>query len=883
MWPPAALCFNGLKFLIQSGGHYKKNFTINGINETLHSVAPVLDDIRRYVDGFKDGIRMEISHREVVQRRLKLFLEVCAIATKVHRDNGKIIGKIKNYAKSAAGDDGGVGLKLKEMEDAQKREQHILLGDVWKINQMIGNYIDFKGVANTRALRKIKQMLLLSENSPGWDSWAETHTGLQESMMEDTGTWVLESEYFKSWADVRSDAEQPVLVFESESGSGKSHLCCAIVNELYRQSENRSNPALVAYFYFEKPRKHSSKDARAKTDVSFRDALAALIWQISEGDSAFRTFLSLQSRPPNGYTSPSMLWDILMKFPRSQSSGSKKVFFLVIDGVNLAAPHGSESLDKTLSHIIECVGGLRAQNFQVRVLVSGTPECLQGLSERAIENLKRITVTEHNQEDIQRFVRIKIRELTAEWGNKEFGTLVDELQQKTCRNAGGSYYKAIYAMDEIQQTDGSHDQLESIRRRRPENDKELIAWHVNRLNKSLEREEIRQLNKILICVHFMEQKPRVEHLKSFLGLDSMSDPPKKLGDRIQSRYGQLLAILPDRTVTTQSEDPRPPYMNLGRVEQQEPQSSSAGQQGGPSMTLPGRSEIAMAQMLIQSHFPAEFVDRLGFNAFFHQLHKDREGPRPTIGINGKDGHLELIVSLLKAVRAKGYSCLKEYAGKSLLYHLKQVGPEDLANTDDHLELRDTIGRDLISFFIDEANVDAWLTKDSTQQIIEDWKTWTASLSAISNWFKDPVVGRGACKEFDDYQGRQKKEEEKKTAGNLRKCLAGHDVTPSELPRVQLAVEQTSEEPHEPKSGNGSVKHSENKPENLTIELSRQRATGPGNPLAERELLLSTPIKVLAKKWLMDDKWDASFSFRCFLLFSSAVSCNSERMTHQIKR
>ncbi|KAL1635082.1 hypothetical protein SLS56_001834 [Neofusicoccum ribis] len=481
----------GAEFLIQSGAHYKKHFTINGINETLHSVAPVLDDIRRYVDGFKDGVRMETPHREVVERRLKLFLEVCAVTTKVHKDNGGVIGKIKNYAKSAAGDDGGVGLKLKEMEEAQKREQHILLGDVWKTNQMIGNYIDFKGVANTRALRKIRQMLPLSENSPCWDFWTETHAGLQETMMEDTGTWIIESEYFKSWADVRSDAEQPVLVFESESGSGKSHLCCSIINELYRQSDNRSNPALIAYFYFERPRQQSSKDARERTDVSFRDALSALIWQISERDSAFRTYLSLQNVSPRGYTSTSMLWDVLMKFPRSQSSGSKKVFFLVVDGVNLAASHGLESLDKTLSHIIECVGELRAQNFQVRVLVSGTPECLKGLSERAIDNLKRITVTDHNQGDIQRFVQTKIRELSADWGNKDLGTLVDELQQKTCRNAGGSYYKAIYAIDEIQQTDGSQDQLESIWRRGPENDKELIAWHVNRLNKSLEREEIK--------------------------------------------------------------------------------------------------------------------------------------------------------------------------------------------------------------------------------------------------------------------------------------------------------------------------------------------------------------------------------------------------------
>ncbi|KAB2568812.1 hypothetical protein DBV05_g12509 [Lasiodiplodia theobromae] len=653
VWPPAALCFNGLKFLIQSGGHYKKHFTVNGINETLHSVAPVLDDIRRYVDGFKDGVRMENSHREVVERRLKLFLEVCAIATKVHRDNGKIIGKIKNYAKSAAGDDGGVGLKLKEMEEAQKREQHILLGDVWKTNQMIGNYIDFKGVANTRALRKIRQMLPLSENSPCWNSWAKTHTALQESMMEDTGAWVLESDYFKSWADGRNDAEHPVLIFESEPGSGKSHLCCAIINELYQQSDNRSNPALVAYFYFERPKQQSSKDIREKTDVSFRDALAALIWQISERDSAFRTFLSLQSGSPRGYASTAMLWDVLMKFPRSQSSGSKKVFFLVIDGVNLAASHGSESLEKTLGHIIECVGGLRAQNFQVRVLVSGTPECLKGLAEHTTENLKRITVTDHNQEDIKRFVQTKIRELSAEWGNKELGTLVEELREKTCRNAGGSYYKAIYAMDEIQQTDGNQDQLESIRRRGPENDRELIAWHVNRLNNSLEREEINQLNKILVCVHFMEQKPRVEHLKAFLRLDSKSDLPKKFGDRIQSRYGQLLAILPDETVTTRSEDPKPPYMDLGRVEQQKAQSSPASQQWDPSMTLPERSEIVVAQTLIQSHFPAEVVDRLGFNAFFHQLHQDREGPPPTIGINRVDGHLQLIASLLKAVRTNG--------------------------------------------------------------------------------------------------------------------------------------------------------------------------------------------------------------------------------------
>ncbi|KAL1635081.1 hypothetical protein SLS56_001833 [Neofusicoccum ribis] len=54
----------------------------------------------------------------------------------------------------------------------------------------------------------------------------------------------------------------------------------------------------------------------------------------------------------------------------------------------------------------------------------------------------------------------------------------------------------------------------------------------------------------------------------------------------------------------------------------------------------------------------------------------------------------------------------------------------------------------------------------------------------------------------------------------------------------------------------------------TRESFRQRATDPVNQLAAPEFLLSTPIKVLANKWLMDDKWDASFSFRCFLLFSS---------------
>ncbi|GME61659.1 nacht and tpr domain protein [Neofusicoccum parvum] len=545
-WPPAAVCFKATQLVIETAQNYRKNFTIKGVQESLDSILTVVNDVARYVEGSKRGAQLDAELQNIVLRRLAHFLNVCAIYTKVQKDSRTILGSVKNVFKSVAGNDGGLQNELSQIEGLQKREEHVLGAKVFINTSITGNFLELQNRDTAKNHRRVavKKILGFDEKNSAWNSWNDMHSNLKKGLVEKTGTWLLQDDFFRAWVDTEKALAKPVLALKGPTGTGKSHLCYSVVDHLYReyqgqmQAAGQTWQASIAYFYFERLEKGQSK-SKDKRETSIRDALAALIWQITENDVAYQNFVSDQRISPSGFSTDD-LWDnLITKFSESIGSKRRKVFFLVLDGVDQAK---DEDIARTLSSLIEKATQLEKSNFQVRFFFTGTEKVFNAVSSTADESIEMIGVPERNREDIHLFIRTRIDKFRQSWKiGKDQDDLLDKLEAKLKDQSSDNFHEAISSLEEIRETKGSHE-LKEILNREAGDRSAAAAWQLKRLNRNLTEEEIEEFNDILVCMVLMTVWPTVQQLETFRLLRGASRDSIRLGTQIQEKYSQFFDV-----------------------------------------------------------------------------------------------------------------------------------------------------------------------------------------------------------------------------------------------------------------------------------------------------------------------------------------------------
>lgn len=189
-------------------------------------------------------------------------------------------------------------------------------------------------------------------------------------------------------------------------------------------------------------------------------ALIALILQLAEIDPSYQDFVANQLRkaPPPAYTTE--LWNkFIMEFGKENSSGRRKVFFLIIDGVERAV---ADDRTKLLKHIVQPTSKTHGGRFDVRVLVTSTPAAIQSVKQSHGQDMTVIPIKEHAQYDFRKYVENEIRQLIQKWQDDEQKHLILlQLQENFCKEASGDSLGVNADLAEIRDT-GDNDRLQRI-------------------------------------------------------------------------------------------------------------------------------------------------------------------------------------------------------------------------------------------------------------------------------------------------------------------------------------------------------------------------------------------------------------------------------------
>ncbi|OJD29034.1 nacht and tpr domain protein [Diplodia corticola] len=821
-WPPAALCFQALQSLVDAKDHYQRYFSVKSVRGSLDQILTVLQDVSKYLEGTNLGAQIDDELHDLLRQRLAYFLRMCAIYTTVQKNSKRARGIVKNLYMTVAGRDGGITETLDTLRSLEDREKKYLARDTWTITRAFWD-LQAKDTFQQRKLHAIMAGLGLSEKDPVWNSSLERHIKLRQNFLGNSGAWLLDSKRFSDW--MKPETTKHVFLLQAEPGNGKTYLCSEVVAELERRRKERrgeSNPScrsVTAYFYFEEGRKSSASRGKEERETPIRDAFAAILWQLANLDPVYQNFVhsectNSQSKPATGIE----LWDkFVTTFSNRARNEGRRIFYIVLDGISINHSKSSE-----LIGILKRATQLRGKHIEARFFLSGTEHALENIGQTLNESTDVIKVSDHITADIHAFIGSRMKELFNK-GSKEETEILKKLEEKLRQDYSGGYQQAESALDDIKNAIGSMSELQRILDREPGIN---LEWHIKRLTSILSKEEIEEVNDIVICIALLTVWPSLKQLETFLklreGLDH--DQVKSiefsgLQERLQERYSQLFHLEDDEDQIVKSKDTMDFFLERERS-LKDGAARLAGLQSGNDRTTQNQlheSEIATVEKIINSVCGDEVFKRFHFDDFFKKLRDPRNSLSATIQFNSTEGHIEIIYRTLKAAcdeARERYRSLHEYAAMDLMDHLGHVTPPQLATTSP--TKTKSIMDNLVAFFKDKDVIRAWLNPFSIQRI--------------------PFHAR--LGDFDSID-------------NALLLLNEPSLMPKDLSKSSGTPGKEIDTPTEGEQGSDVV-------EDSSTSLKYTKAG-----------LLKTPTEVLATMWLLEETHDVRDVFCCFGAFCTA--------------
>lgn len=805
--------------------HYKRYFSVKSVHESLDQILTVLQDVSKYLDGTNVGAQIDDELRDLLCLRLSYFLKMCAAYAEVQTDSRKITGVFKNLYLTFAGHDGGITGILAELKKLEDREKKYLARDTWTITKALWD-LQGKDTFQQRKLQTIMAGLGLNEKDPVWKSSLERHIKLRQTSLSNLGTWLLENKSFSNWS--KPEAPKHTLMLQAEPSNGKTYLCSQVVETLERRRiKQRNSPSsyesITAYFYLEKSRKSPGSKGKEQRETSIRDVFAAILWQLANLDPVYQNFVyaectNSQIKPPNGIE----LWDkFVTAFSKRGKPDGRKIFYIILDGVS-----SNHSKNIELISILKRAEQLRGKHFQARFFLSGTERALGNISQTLSQITDTIDASGSIKADIHTFIGSRIKEFQKKT-NKEEGKILEKLNEKLRQDYSGDYQQAESALDDIKSAIGSMSELEKILTREPGVN---VEWHIEKLSLGLSKEDIEEVNDILVCIVLLRVWPSLKQLEAFLklreGLDQDQERAinvSELQERLQERYFQLFHLDDDENQIVHSYDTMEFFLKQERgLKDRVTRSPYAlGLQSGNDRTKENplhKSEIDTVEKIIKSVCGDEVFERFHFDDFFKKLKDPRNSLSAKIQFNSIEGQMEIIHRLLKATCDQSrdrYKSLHEYAALDLLNHLGCIKPSQMATS--ARAKKTSIKKNLLAFFKEESVVKAWLNSASIEEIPELESSWFLSIENALLWLNEPA--------------------------GMPEDLSKHSNT-------------TEKEVVASKDGDQGPEGS----------IDTQK-----DPKHTKEELIAVPTEVLARMWLCEDTYDAQAVFRCFAAFCREVS------------
>ena len=590
---PATLCFNAVQALISIPAKISKFHDELALLFAEISAFMKQFQIYRRIEQFAE---IDVELKQCTHKVMIVFVDICAISIDII--SGSRLKKLKSLGKIALFDnDSGVQDKLEELKrlvtqqgqisdaitlEHVLRSEQELTGSVRKIletlkqdSEVSGRLLEAKSqeildeIAETRrALRTVdartealqkdvddrkgerKQQELFSQACKKLSIDRESIRKLEKTFdqmrgdcLQGTGDWLRDIDVYKSWSDLESDDDSPLLL-RGSSGSGKSHLAIAALDDLERRYSIAGSNALrlsVAYYQF-------TSDTKLSHSSVIKEALRTMAAQIAEKNLVFLKNLCSRLEPKD----PSFIKNTDIEHlsteliaPTSMKDTTDIAYVLFFDGLDQI------SSDEATNQLYRAI--LAMKSSKLRIMLTGAEEdspLFLEPSDGGLDMVANIRVEDHNEGDIKRFIDWGLEGCEILKGSAPGITrIVNSIRRELPEIVNGNFNNVRQMLDIVEEAvkSGSpeDDVMELISVDTLKNKHSATEKLVKKLQESLNVQEINELNEILIWTIYAKEYLSVDEMRAALFLHTKSTPLQSLEDKVAQKYSRLLQINPD--------------------------------------------------------------------------------------------------------------------------------------------------------------------------------------------------------------------------------------------------------------------------------------------------------------------------------------------------
>lgn len=338
----------------------------------------------------------------------------------------------------------------------------------------------------------------------------------------------------------------------------------------------------------------------------------------------------------------------------------------------------------------------------------------------------RIQVLDYNEKDIELFVkeRLKVFEVSDDQQlpdtsgpSKQLLEMLKNLPEKLTRYKDYDFLNFI--LGNIGTGAWPDSTLKSvIDGLSTDQDFDLVDFQIRHLNQVLGRNEIQDLNEILPWIVLPNREwPRMKQLEDILILKRGIPALKPLKTYITDTFFALLDFDDDLDTSARVNGHYRAKFNIS----EQSSVSNFTEQHHDEGRMPNRlhpSEIQLIERFLQKFCDDDLYEKFGFEEFFKQKKDPQESG---IHFDPISRHMKMITACLMSTARedrKTFASLRDYTAKWLPWHLSEIRPEMLS--DSQMQLMANIIPQLCKFFEDNETVKFWMVPELIDDLIEAW-------------------------------------------------------------------------------------------------------------------------------------------------------------------
>ncbi|KAH7393086.1 hypothetical protein BKA66DRAFT_567805 [Pyrenochaeta sp. MPI-SDFR-AT-0127] len=574
------------------------------------------------------------------------------------------------------------------------------------------------------------------------EPWGKRHDHVCKFRVKDSGKWIEREDLgFTQWADVRKHKTK-VLTVNGGSGFGKTYASNYVISYLQDKYRTNNTPdrAYVAYYYY------SSEDK----EESLEKCLGSIIYQFAYADLGYAKAVAEVCGQPASIARAEDRWDRLV--PKLQHA-MKGTYYICIDGFDSRDQVGNA--EATITAIAQ-YAMTEIKGVSIRFFVSGTDEALSKIpkDDKAVSNIllgpcktignRMVRVGDNegeevvlaplvNASDIEAVAKARIEDISKE--KPDIKAIITDADIKKLVDGVQGHYEHLEAkMSQINACD-TEQKVRDVITNAGDDLTTSLKKTLKTLNASLNADQIRQLNELLVWIVGVNGSASIELLQSALYFALNEN--FMLRSAVATTFSTLLTLDDYGGIKLLSEEFLP-ILSANEYNVSEPTLMNS-----PATGL-SQAEVELCRRFVKNACGEYDYARFSFESFFNTL----AGKQKThVHVEDKNAlDVKITLSCVKALCEQQENTnleeLRTYASIWFYEHLKCFVEKMDYFEADRRSLSD-IGTNLVNLLYETEGIDGWFNdKHSIGCLKYDLAYKDEYIDPMLKLLKNPHVAMG---------------------------------------------------------------------------------------------------------------------------------------------